>query len=43
MLSAKCTASRLKLVVLTHPWTKLDTQVRVAAGMESCSLEGKKN
>ena len=30
MLSAKCTAPRLKLVVLTHPWTKLYTHVRVA-------------
>ena len=39
---AKCTALRLKLVVLTHPWTKLDTEVRVAPDMASCSLEGKR-
>ena len=41
-MSAKCTAPRLKLVVLTHPWTKLDTEVRVAPDMASCSLGGKK-
>ena len=33
MLSAKCAAPRLKLVVLTHHWTKFDTEVRVAPDM----------
>ena len=37
MLSTNCTAPRLKLVVLTHPWTKLDTEVRVDPYMASCS------
>ena len=37
VLSTNCTAPRLKLVVLTHPWTKLDTEVRVYPYMASCS------
>ena len=36
-LSAECTVPRLKLVVLTRPWTKLNTEVRVAPDMASCS------
>ena len=45
MLSAECTEPRLKLVVLTHPWTKLDTEVRVAPDIASCRWKkgGKSN
>ena len=45
MLSAECTEPRLKLVVLTHPWTKLDTEVRVAPDIASCRWKkgGKNN
>ena len=43
MLSAECTVPRLKLVVLTHPWTKLDTEVRVAPDIASCSWKKGKN
>ena len=41
MMSAECTEPRLKLVVLTRPWTKLDTEVRVAPDIASCSLKKK--
>ena len=38
MLSEKYIAPRLKCVVLTRPWTKLDNEVRVTPGMASRTL-----